>query len=95
MRLIAAPGAKRYLGAKDATREEKNMLQLILMTATLTQAPAVPAAVTIQGPCTWPRVCSTQAVQEVAQVQTCVWPHTCAETPAQQVQTCVWPHKCA
>ncbi len=33
------------------------------------------------------------AVKPVAQVQTCVWPHVCAETVA-QVQTCVWPHVC-
>jgi hypothetical protein len=35
----------------------------------------------------------------VAQVQPCVWPHTCTtQAPAlldlAQVQTCQWPHTC-
>lgn len=34
------------------------------------------------------------APKSVAQVQTCVWPHTCKVQVA-QIQTCQWPHKCA
>ena len=38
------------------------------------------------------------AAPQISQVQTCVWPHVCVETPAApvaQVTTCVWPHVCA
>jgi hypothetical protein len=39
----------------------------------------------------------TPAPKTAQQVQTCVWPHVCAERTVEtaQFQTCVWPNKCA
>lgn len=38
---------------------------------------------------------TSTAPKQHAQVQTCQWPHKCAESVIAQVQTCVWPHTCS